>query len=73
MSRSCGGLGREPDLVEVHFPDGTMIRALALSERKPEDPERDYGLYLDAAWHPTWKADIVDWEDFGPEWGTLLT
>jgi hypothetical protein len=50
--------------VDVRFPDGTVIRALALSERQAQNPERDYGLYLDAAWRPKWNADMVDWEDF---------
>lgn len=51
--------------MNVRFPDGTVVRALALSDRKANDPERDYGLYLDAAWCPTWEADVVQWEDFG--------
>jgi len=51
--------------VDVRFPDGTVIRAIPLSKRQVEDPERDYSLYLDAAWCPTWNPDIVDWEDFG--------
>jgi hypothetical protein len=29
-ARSCGSLGRERDLVDVRFPDGTVIRALSL-------------------------------------------
>ena len=64
-SRSCGNLRTEPHQVDVRFPDGTVIRALRVSERKAENPERDYGLYLDAAWRPAWKADVIDWQDFG--------
>lgn len=51
--------------MDVQFLDGTVVRALELSERKEKDRERDYGLYLDAAWRPTWKADVVAWEDRG--------
>lgn len=51
--------------MDVRFPDGTVVRALALSERKEKDPSRDYGLYFDPAWRPTWEADVVEWEDFG--------
>jgi hypothetical protein len=51
--------------VDVRFPDGTVIRALGLSERKVEDRDRDYGLYFDPAWRPTWPSDVVEWENFG--------
>ncbi|MBI2000314.1 MAG: hypothetical protein HYS69_03830 [candidate division NC10 bacterium] len=51
--------------MDVRFPDGTLVRAFALSERKAENPDRDYGLYFDPAWRPTWEADVVEWEDFG--------
>lgn len=49
----------------VQFPDGTRINARALHERAEQDSDRDYGLYFDPAWRPTWEADLVDWEDFG--------
>ena len=49
----------------VTFPDGSRVRASALAERNAEDPERAYGLYLDARWEPTWPAEIVAWPDFG--------
>ncbi len=51
--------------MDVRFPDGTVIRALGLSERKVEDRDRDYGLYFDPAWRPTWLSDVVEWKDFG--------
>jgi len=51
--------------VDVRLPDGTVVRALSLSERKEKDPSRDYGLYFDSKWRPTWPADVVEWEDFG--------
>jgi hypothetical protein len=49
----------------VTFPDGSRVRASSLAERREDDPERAYGLYLDARWAPTWPADIVSWPDFG--------
>ena len=49
----------------VRFPDGTRVRASSISERRVDDPERTFGLYLDAHWKPTWPATVVDWEDFG--------
>ena len=49
----------------VRFPDGTRVRASSISDRRVDDPERTYGLYLDPRWQPTWPASMVDWEDFG--------
>ena len=49
----------------VTFPDGSHVRASSLADRRPDDPERAYGLYLDDRWAPTWPADIVAWPDFG--------
>lgn len=51
--------------MDVYFPEGTSVRALALSERNAEDPDRDHGLYLDPAWNPSWPANVIEWEDFG--------
>lgn len=51
--------------MDVIFPDGTKVKALSLSQRRINDPDRDYGLYLDGAWEPTWEADIIDWPDRG--------
>jgi protein-tyrosine phosphatase len=51
--------------MDVMFPGGTRIRALSLFERKEDDSTRDYGLYLEQRWKPTWPADIVDWPDHG--------
>jgi len=51
--------------MRVCFPDGTAIQALSLRERKAHDSERDYGLYLDRSWAPTWDACVIAWEDFG--------
>ena len=53
-------VNRENQSVDVRFPDGTVIRALVLSERKVEDRGRDYGLYFDPAWRPTWPSDVVE-------------
>jgi protein-tyrosine phosphatase len=49
----------------VTFPDGTRVRASSLRERVADDPERAFGLYLDARWEPTWPAEVIDWPDFG--------
>jgi hypothetical protein len=51
--------------VIVTFPDGTRVRASSISERRVDDPERSFGLYLDPRWQPSWPADLIEWEDFG--------
>jgi hypothetical protein len=52
-------------LMEVLFPDGTRIRASSLAERDEHLSGRDFGLYLDPRWAPTWPAALIDWPDFG--------
>lgn len=52
-------------MVNVQLPDGTTVRATPLADRNPLDPERDLGLYLDAAWAPDWPALVIDWPDYG--------
>ena len=49
----------------VDFPDGSRVQASSLAERREDDPERAFGLYLDEHWAPTWPADLVAWPDFG--------
>jgi len=49
----------------VTFPDGSRVRASSLADRLADDPERAYGLYLDARWAPTWPAEVIAWPDFG--------
>ena len=49
----------------VTFPDGTRVQASGLAERRVDDPERAFGLYLDPQWNPSWPADLIDWPDFG--------
>ena len=49
----------------VTFPDGSKVRASPISERRVDDPERGFGLYLDKQWNPTWAACVIDWPDFG--------
>jgi len=51
--------------VIVTFPDGSRVRASSIAERRVDDPERSFGLYLDARWQPTWPAALIEWEDFG--------
>lgn len=54
----------------VTFPDGTRVRGSSIADRRVDDPERSFGLYLDARWAPTWPADVIAWRDFGlPEDG----
>ncbi len=51
--------------MDVILPDGTRIRASSIFDRIEDDPARDFGLYLDARWDPTWPSDTIDWRDFG--------
>ena len=49
----------------VVFPDGSRVRASSILDRRVDDPERSFGLYLDAGWQPSWPADLIEWQDFG--------
>ena len=63
-----GGLLRHASilkLVEVIFPDGTRVHASSLYDRDEHWSARDFGLYLDPRWTPSWPAEIIDWPDFG--------
>ena len=51
--------------MEITFPDGTTVRASGLVERRADDPTRDFGLYMDDSWRPTWAAELIGWADFG--------
>jgi protein-tyrosine phosphatase len=51
--------------VEVKLPDGTRVTAHSIFERQEDDPWREFGLYMDERWKPTWRAEVIDWEDFG--------
>lgn len=51
--------------MNVRFPDGTCITASPLGARQEDNSERDFGLYMDPAWTPTWDAELIDWPDFG--------
>lgn len=51
--------------MRVRFPNGVEVLAVPLSERRVERGDRDLGLYMDPAWAPTWKAEMIDWKDFG--------
>ena len=44
--------------MKVRFPDGTVMKGLALRERKEQDPIATTA----SIWTP---ATLVDWEDFG--------
>ena len=56
----------------VCFPDGTCIMASPLDARQQDNSDRDFGLYMDPSWAPTWDAEVIDWPDFGlpNEWET---
>jgi rhodanese/phosphatase family protein len=51
--------------VDVELPDGTRIRALPIFERREHDDHRDFGLYMDEQWQPSWPAEVIAWRDFG--------
>ena len=50
---------------EVRFPDGTLVRAAAITDRTVNRDWREFGLYADERWHPNWSASIIEWDDFG--------
>ncbi len=49
----------------VTFPDGSRVRGSSIADRRVDDAERWFGLYLDARWQPSWAADLIAWPDFG--------
>ena len=51
--------------MKVVFPDGTKVNAVPLRERREDEAERDFGLYMDPRWEPSWPAELIEWEDFG--------
>ena len=40
------------------------MRASPLRKRREDEAERDFGLYCDERWAPTWPAETIDWPDF---------
>jgi len=53
------------DSMTVDFPDGTSVIASLLKSRLEDNPNRDFGLYMDPSWAPTWDAELIAWLDFG--------
>jgi protein-tyrosine phosphatase len=49
----------------VRFPDGTFVTAVPLHGRAVNNETRDFGLYMEEEWAPTWEADMIDWPDYG--------
>lgn len=49
----------------VRFPDGTEVRAASLSDRLEHDNWRQFGLYMDEAWCPSWSSYVIQWQDRG--------
>jgi len=52
-------------MARVRFPDGTSVQAVGIDDRDPENPARDFGLYFDPLWRPTWPAEVVVWGGLG--------
>lgn len=50
---------------EVQFPDGTTVRASALPDRREDDEWRQFGLYADKRWAPSWPHETIEWKDSG--------
>ena len=51
--------------MKVVFPDGTAVEACGLRDRQEDAPDRDFGLYMDPRWAPTWPSELIECEDFG--------
>ena len=51
--------------MSICFPDGTCITASPLSARQEDSSDRDFGVYMDPAWAPSWDAELIDWPDLG--------
>jgi protein-tyrosine phosphatase len=51
--------------MDVTLPDGTTVRASPIADRVADDPSRDFGLYMDGRWDPSWPSDLIDWPNFG--------
>lgn len=47
------------------MPDGTRVRACGILDRRAHDDARDFGLYMDERWQPTWAAELIEWPDRG--------
>ncbi|HEV8296775.1 MAG TPA: protein-tyrosine phosphatase family protein [Acidimicrobiales bacterium] len=50
---------------DLTLPRGGRVRASASYHRAEHDPDRDWGLYLDPHWLPTWPSRIIEWENLG--------
>ena len=49
----------------IRFPEGTEVRAASLSDRVEHDNWRQFGLYMDEGWSPSWESIVIRWRDFG--------
>lgn len=70
-------VGDELLIGAIRLPDGTPVRGRGRREPVPPAPLPDYGLYLGRPgggprwlarrppWLPQWRADWLDWPDFG--------
>lgn len=51
--------------MDVTLPDGTRVRACRILDRREDDDQRDFGLYMDERWQPSWPAGVIEWPDLG--------
>jgi protein-tyrosine phosphatase len=51
--------------MDITLPEGTRVRACGILERREEDNQRDFGLYMDESWQPKWPAEVIEWPDLG--------
>jgi hypothetical protein len=49
----------------ITLPCGSRVRPAASYERREDDPERGFGLYMDPHWAPTWPSEMIEWENLG--------
>lgn len=50
----------------VQLPGGFVVHASSLNnKRTADDIVPDWGLYADWSWRPYWRAEHIDWPDFG--------
>lgn len=49
----------------LKFPDGTTVYASSSNSKRDKADRPDFGLYLDWIWKPSWRAEFIDWADYG--------
>ena len=51
--------------MNVCMPDGTDVRASSILGKREHAEEPTFGLYMDAAWQPSWPSEFIPWPDRG--------